>query len=72
MEHYNRTFFRMQRMIWLVSVAMLVLTHSWVSSVSAFATMQVGAVLGAIWGPRLKATLLGLRARGRGLPMRRA
>jgi hypothetical protein len=72
LDHYNRTFLRMQQVMWLVTAAMLFLTHSWVVSVSAFAMMQVGAVLGVIWGPRLKTMFLGARARGRGLPMRRA
>jgi hypothetical protein len=72
LEHYKRTFLKMQRTIWAVAGAVLFLTHSWVAGASAFAAMQTGAVLGALWGARLKTTFLAALARRRGLPMRRA
>ena len=56
-EIYKKTFVPMQLGIWLVAVLVTALTRS-VHAGSVFvATMQLGALLGAIWGARLKANV---------------
>jgi hypothetical protein len=53
-EQYKKTFVRMQSMIAVVSMGVLVSTHALPIATLFFATMQVGAILGAVLGVRLK------------------
>ena len=54
LEQYKKTFVRMQIVIATVTIGVLAWTH--VASLAAlfFATMQLGAISGAMWGVRLK------------------
>jgi hypothetical protein len=66
LEQYKRTFVRMQVTIAAVSLGVLCLTHVWHLATLFFATMQLGAIAGAMLGVRLKekvrrGSLLGAR-----------
>jgi hypothetical protein len=54
LEQYKKTFVRMQALIAVVSMGVLVTTHAWPLATLFFATMQLGAIAGAMWGVRLK------------------
>jgi hypothetical protein len=54
LERYRRTFFVTQASIATVTVAILVKSQRFAVAVAFFATMQVGAVVGALWAARLK------------------
>ena len=66
---YKKTFRGMQIAIWLVAIGSLALTHKFFVAAAFLATMQVGAVFGAMWGLRLKRLFDG--PRGGALPARR-
>lgn len=54
-EYYRRTFARMQLFILLISAGLYyALGHRAVMVATFFAMMQVGAVVGAWWGARLR------------------
>jgi uncharacterized membrane protein YfcA len=54
-EYYRKTFARMQMFILLISGALYyALGHRVVMVATFFAMMQVGAVVGAWWGARLR------------------
>jgi len=53
-EQYKKTFVRMQALIAVVSMGVLLSTHVWPLATLFFATMQLGAIAGAMWGVRLK------------------
>jgi hypothetical protein len=53
-EHYKRTFVRMQAMIAVVSMGVLLSTHALPLATFFFVAMQLGAIVGAMWGVRLK------------------
>ena len=53
-EQYTKTFREMQMAIWLVTVAVLVLTRRETVAGAFFVMMQGGAIFGAMWGVRLK------------------
>jgi hypothetical protein len=53
-EQYMKTFWRIQVVIVLVSIGVIAWTHLWPLAAMFFATMQLGAVSGAMWGVRLK------------------
>jgi hypothetical protein len=53
LEHYKRTFVGMQRAMWLVTFLVVVVTRRWFVGAACLATMQIGAVLGAILGAGL-------------------
>ncbi len=53
---YKKTFVPMQLGIWLVAGLVTLITRSLHAGGAFFATMQFGALLGAVWGARLKAT----------------
>jgi uncharacterized membrane protein YfcA len=54
-EYYRKTFARMQTFILLISAALYyALGHRVVMVATFFAMMQVGAVVGAWWGARLR------------------
>src|SRR5689334_2980833 len=54
LEQYKKTFLRMQVLIAVVTIGVLAWTHVWPLAALFFATMQLGAVSGAMWGVRLK------------------
>jgi hypothetical protein len=57
-EHYKKTFGRMQTVIALVTGEVFVGLHQmWFVTATFFLTMQVGAVVGAMWATRLKRKL---------------
>ncbi len=53
---YKKTFVPMQLAIWLVAALVSIATRSIHAGGVFLATMQVGALVGAAWGARLKAT----------------
>ena len=53
-EHYRKTFRGMQLAMALVAIAVLVVTRRLFVAGAFLAAMQIGAVLGAAWGARLK------------------
>jgi uncharacterized membrane protein YfcA len=53
-KQYKKTFSGMQVVIVLVTLGILLWRHAWDLAGVFFITMQVGAVLGAMWGARLK------------------
>ena len=71
-EHYKKTFLGMQIVMWLVAGLVLVWTHLWIVSSVFLITMQIGAVLGAMWAVRLKRMFGGVRGQGGRRPLRRA
>ncbi len=54
-EIYRKTFVPMQLGIWLVAGLVTALTRNIHAGTVFVATMQLGALLGAVWGARLKA-----------------
>jgi len=54
LERYKRTFVVTQALIAVVSAAIFYQTHAWQAVALFFATMQLGAVFGAMWAARLK------------------
>ena len=54
LERYRRTFFATQASIAAVTVAVFVQSHRLAAAIAFFATMQLGAVVGALWAARLK------------------
>jgi hypothetical protein len=53
-EQYKKTFWGMQMLIVLVTGTVLAWRHIWSLAGLFFITMQVAAVLGAMWGNRLQ------------------
>ena len=54
LEHYKNTLVGTQAMIALITLVALMKTHRVIAALAFFATMQIGAVLGAVWAARLK------------------
>ena len=54
MERYKKTFWGMQAVIWLIAFGVLAWAHMWSLAALFFVTMQIGAVVGAMWATRLK------------------
>ena len=54
LERYRRTFFITQASIAAVTVAVFVKSQRLAAAAAFFATMQVGALVGALWAARLK------------------
>jgi len=54
LEQYKKTFVRMQMVIAFVSIGVLAWTRVWPLAALFFATMQLGALSGAMWGVRLR------------------
>jgi hypothetical protein len=67
-DQYKKTLWGLQVVIGVIAGAVLVLSHSLGAAAFFFATMQVAAVVGAMWGIRLKdkVTRKTLRATSRG------
>jgi hypothetical protein len=53
-QQYKKTFWGMQMVILGVTIGVLMWRHLWDLAAVFFLTMQIGAVLGAVWGTRLK------------------
>jgi hypothetical protein len=51
---YKRTFVGMQIVIFLVSIATLILTRQWQPALMMFSVMEISAVFGARWGVRVR------------------
>ena len=58
LEQYKKTFLNMQLVIGVVTVCLLGWSHLWSVAATFFFVMQLGAVVGAMWGARLRAKLL--------------
>jgi len=56
-NQYKKTFSGMQVIIGLVTLGILLWRHAWDLAGVFFITMEIGAVLGAMWGARLKSKL---------------
>lgn len=53
-EQYKKTLGGMQIVIWLVTGCVLLWSHVWALALTFLVTMQVAAIVGAMWGHRLK------------------
>jgi hypothetical protein len=53
-EQYKRTFRSMQATMIVVTLLVTSWTRDWKTGAAFYVTMQVGAVLGAIWGHQIK------------------
>jgi hypothetical protein len=53
-EQYKRTLGGIQSMIWLVTAGVFMWSHAWIVALMFLVTMQIAAVIGAMWGYRLK------------------
>jgi hypothetical protein len=54
LERYKRTFVVTQAVIAAVTVAIFTQFHVWQAAAVFFATMQLGAIVGAGWAARVK------------------
>jgi hypothetical protein len=54
LEHYKKTFVGTQITIGVITLAVLIRTHRLVAALAFFVTMQLGAILGAMWAVRIK------------------
>jgi hypothetical protein len=67
-SHYRKTFTGMQITIWLVTLSVyLFVGHSLIRAATFFVVMQMSAVIGALWGVRLRGVF---QRRTIGLPLR--
>jgi uncharacterized membrane protein YfcA len=57
-KQYKKTFVGMQLVICAITGGVLAWRHLWDLAAMFFVTMQIGAVLGAMWGQRLKSKVL--------------
>ena len=53
-EQYKKTLIPTQITILVVTIAALLWSHRVAAALAFFVVMQLGAVLGALWGTRLK------------------
>jgi hypothetical protein len=60
-EQYKKTFLGMQTVMGFIAAGVLLGTHRLFAAAVFFVVMQLGAVLGAMWGSRLKSRLQGIR-----------
>ena len=70
-DQYKRTFIAMQVVILLVTTAVFILSRLWTAAGTFFAIMQIGSVLGAVWGSNLRYRILAgqrLAAASSGVP----
>lgn len=63
LEHYKKTFVGTQILIGVVTFAVILQSHRLVAALAFFVTMQLGAVLGAVWAARLKERIERARAK---------
>jgi membrane protein implicated in regulation of membrane protease activity len=60
-EQYRKSLFGMQFVMWLIAAGVLLRTHRLFAAAVFFFVMQLGAIVGAMWGARLKNKLQGTR-----------
>jgi hypothetical protein len=65
-EQYKKTFAGTQILIVVVTLAALVTTHRLAAALAFLATMQLGAVVGAMWAASLKSRIEHGRLKVRG------
>jgi hypothetical protein len=53
-DHYQKTFLRMQFVMWLAAWASVIATHHLIVGLEFLAVMQVGSLLGAAWAARIR------------------
>ena len=58
-DQYRKTALGMQVLIWLVTFGVLIWSRIWGLAAVFLVTMQIGAVLGAMWAVRLRAKVHG-------------
>ena len=54
LERYKKTFAAIQVTVGFVTLIVLMQTHRLIAALAFFATMQIGAIVGAIWAAGLK------------------
>jgi hypothetical protein len=59
---YRKTVVWVQIVIGVITIAALFQTHRLIAALAFFATMQVGAVFGALWAARLRSRIESARA----------
>ena len=64
-DHYKQTFVGTQVTIAAITLFVLWKSQHLVAAAAFFATMQIGALAGAIWAARLRARIQGARAASR-------
>ena len=57
-DQYKRTFIAMQVVILRVTTAVFIISRLWTAAGTFFAIMQIGSVLGAVWGSNLRYRIL--------------
>ena len=60
-EQYKKSLFGMQFVMWLIAGGVLLRTHRLFAAAVFLIVMQLGAVVGAMWGARLKNKFQGIR-----------
>ncbi len=60
-EQYKKTFVGMQIVMWFIAGGVLLRTHRLLVAVVFLVVMQLSAIVGAMWGLRLKNKLQGVR-----------
>jgi len=61
-QHYRQTLVGTQVMIAAITVVVVLKTHRLAAAAAFLATMQIGALLGAMWAARLRARIERARA----------
>jgi hypothetical protein len=61
-HHYRQTLIGTQVMIAAITVVVVLKTHRLAAAAAFLATMQIGALLGAMWAARLRARIERARA----------
>ena len=61
LDRYRQTFASTQVMIVAITLFVLLRTHHAIAAMAFFGAMQIGGVVGAAWGARLKQRLEGAR-----------
>ena len=57
-DQYKKTLIAMQIVILLVTTAVFIISSLWTVAGTFFAIMQIGSVLGAVWGSTLRHRVL--------------
>jgi hypothetical protein len=60
-EQYKKTFLGMQMVMWLITGGVVLRTHRLFVAAVFLVVMQLSAIVGAMWGARLKNKLQGIR-----------
>ncbi len=62
-DQYKRTFIAMQVVILLVTIGVFIISRLWTVAGTFFAIMQIGSVLGSVWGSSLRHRIIAGRHR---------